>query len=267
MKKSILVAGTVVIALSLMAFSYLNRTKAVVEPAETLADPAPLFEYDLAKIVGPVKNADLVYKVGSRYIHTISKANLHSAKSITDIFPKKDFEAKGYYRKATISIFKNGVKTTEVGEDASLTEAQIKLLQSTDYAQNIQVSALYQYEQTEGRNRSYDVVMYFVSITPEREAEYAEGYDALIHYLRENSKKETAVIQNGHLKPGQFNFTVTKDGTIEQVQLKSTSGYETVDDALIDLIKEMPGKWKPAIDANGNEIDQELTFFFGLDGC
>ena len=148
-----------------------------------------------------------------------------------------------------------------------LTEAQLKLLQSTDYSSSVQVSALYEYERPEGRNRSYDAVMHFLSITPAWEAEFAEGYDALINYLRENSKEHTAHIHKQQLKGGQFSFTVTKEGNLEQVEMKSTSGYEEVDQVLIELLKEMPGKWKPAMDAEGNKIDQELTFFFGLEGC
>ncbi len=267
MKKSILIVGTLVVGLSLMAFSFLSRNKAEVVFAADTIKPAPLYEYNLADIVGSMKNSDLVYKVGSRYNHTISKVDLHRAKSITDVLPKQEFESKGFYRKATISVFENDVKMTELGEEALFTEAQIKLLQSTDYSSNVQVSALYEYEQTEGRNRSYDAVMYFLSITPEKEAEFAEGYDALISYLRENSKEHTTTIHKQQLKGGQFSFMVTKEGTIEKVELKSTSGYQEIDQVLIDLLKEMPGKWKPAIDANGEKIDQALTFFFGLEGC
>ncbi|NRB46346.1 MAG: hypothetical protein HRU41_01645 [Saprospiraceae bacterium] len=267
MKKSILIFGTLAVGLSLMAFSFLNRNKPeVVSPGDT-TKPAPLYEYNLTDLIAPIKNADLVYKVGSRYLQTISKVDLHAAKSITDILPEKEFESKGFYRNATISVFKNDVKTTELAEDAVLTEAQIKLLQSTDYSSNVQVSALYEYERPEGRNRSYDAVMHFLSITPSREAEFAEGYDALINYLRENSKDHTAHIHKQQLKGGQFSFTVTKEGKLEQVEMKSTSGYEEVDQVLINLLKELPGKWKPAMDANGHKIDQEMTFFFGLEGC
>ncbi len=267
MKKSILIVGTLVVGLSFMAFSFLNRPKVVVEPVEKAVDPAPLFDYDLANIIGPLKNADLVYKVGSRYIHTISKAELDRAKSITDILPEQEFKSKGYYRNIQISVFENGKKVTELGDDALINEAQKKLLQSTDYTSEIQVSALYEYEQTAGKNRSYDAVMNYISIIPQREAAFTEGYDALINYLRENSKEHTSIIHKQQLRGGQFNFTVTKEGTVEQVELKSTSGYEEVDQVLIDLLENLPGKWKPAMDANGNKIDQELTFFFGLDGC
>lgn len=267
MKKSILIFGTLLVGLSLMAFSFLNRTKAVVEPAEAPATPAPLFEYDLADIVGPIKPSDLVYRVGSRNIHTISQVDLYNAKSVTDILPEQDFESKGFYRNIQISVYEDDKKVTESGEEAQLNEAQIKLLQSIDYASNIQVSALYEYEQVEGRNRSYDAVMSYISMVPQEEAEFTGGYDALIEYLKENSKELTTNIYRDKLKSGQFRFTVTKEGTIGQVELRSSSGYEAIDRTLIDLIKEMPGSWKPATDNNGNKIDQELIFFFGLEGC
>ncbi|NET32568.1 MAG: hypothetical protein F6K19_11235 [Cyanothece sp. SIO1E1] len=267
MKKSILIVGTLVVGLSFMAFSFLNRPKAAVAPVEKAANPAPLFDYDLANIIGPLKNADLVYKVGSRYIHTISKVDLDRAKSITDILPEQEFESKGFYRNVQISVYENGKKVTELGEDALINEAQEKLLHSTGYSSDIQVSALYEYEQTAGRNRSYDAVMSYISIVPQREAEFTEGYDALIQYLRENTQDLTTNIYKDKLRSGQFSFTVTKEGTIDEVKLRSSSGYEAIDQAFIDLLKEMPGKWKPAVDVNGNTIDQQLIFFFGMDGC
>lgn len=267
MKKSILIFGTLLVGLSLMAFSYLNRNKAVAKSVEETTEPAPLFEYDLTDIIGPIKQSDLVYRVGSRNIHTISEADLLTVKSVTDILPKQEFQSKGYYRNIQISMYQDGKKVTEVGDDALLNEAQIKLLQSAGYSGNIQVSALYEYEQTAGRNRSYDAVMSYVSVVPQEEAKFMEGDDALIQYLKENSKALTTNIYRDKLKSGQFSFTVTKEGTIDQVKLRSTSGYESIDQAFLDLIKAMPGKWEPAIDAKGNKIDRELIFFFGLEGC
>ena len=267
MKKSILVFGTLLIGLSFMAFSYLNRNKAEAISAEETREPAPLYEYDLVDIIGSIKNSDLVYKVGSRYIHTISQADLHSAQSITDILPKQEFDAKGFYRNVQISVYENGKKVTALGEDALINDAQRELLHTTGYASNLQVSALYEYEQTAGRNRSYDAVMYYISIIPEEGAEFAEGYDALINYLKENSQELTTNLYKDKLRSGQFSFTVTKEGTIDQVEMKSSSGYEAIDQTFMDLIKQMPGRWNPAVDANGKKIDQQLTFFFGLEGC
>lgn len=267
MKKSILIFSTLLVGLSLMAFSFLNRNKTSVVATAQASSTAPLFEYDLANMLKPEADFELVYKVGSRYMYTISKTDLHQAKSILDILPQNAAEKTGTFQKVKVTLYDDGEGVSELGDQATLNAAQIDLLQTTNYASSLQVSAIYQDEQTKARRRTYDSLIYYLSITPEQEAEFAEGYDALIRYLKENSKEETAIIRKDQLKPGQFSFIVTKEGTISQVELKSSCGYKSVDQALLDLIEGMPGKWKPAIDADGNKIDQELIFFFGVDGC
>ena len=115
------------------------------------------------------------------------------------------------------------------------------------------------------RNR-WDYV-YYLTVIPEKEAAYASGHDALIAYLKENSKDKTAIIKEDKLQPGKVNFTITKNGTIANVKLTSTSGYTSVDKALIELITYMPEKWDPATNSKREKVDQELVFFFGLAGC
>jgi outer membrane biosynthesis protein TonB len=83
----------------------------------------------------------------------------------------------------------------------------------------------------------------------------------------ENSKAATAIIREDKLRSGQFSFTVTKKGTVENVLLIATSGYPSVDEALIDLVSNMPDKWIPATNSVGEKVDQEFVFVFGKQGC
>jgi hypothetical protein len=73
----------------------------------------------------------------------------------------------------------------------------------------------------------------------------------------ENSKAATAIIREDKLRSGQFSFTVTK----------KASGYPSVDEALIDLVSNMPDKWIPATNSVGEKVDQEFVFVFGKQGC
>ena len=108
---------------------------------------------------------------------------------------------------------------------------------------------------------------YFITVVPEKQAEYIGGQNLLIDYLRANSNPHTTGIEQKNLKPGQYTFTVNKEGSISKARLGTSSGYPEVDNILLDLIRNMPGKWIPATNSQGERVEQEYVFFFGVDGC
>ena len=215
---------------------------------------------------------DLIYNVDSRFMATITKEKLHRAKSVLDIVPKKAEWSKISFQNMTIAVLRDENEIREQGDDEVLNAAQIKLLQSADYSTDFYVKGKGRKKGTgplglkELEKEESDFV-YYLTVIPEKEAEYTTGYDALITYLKENSKAATAIIQQDKLKPGKVHFIVTKEGKIEHVSLESTSGYPTVDEKLVELVKNMPGKWQPAENSTGEQVDQEFVFFFGLEGC
>lgn len=107
----------------------------------------------------------------------------------------------------------------------------------------------------------------YLAVIPEKQAEYEGGRDALMEYLKENSREARASQQMDKLKPFKLFFTVTKKGTIENVKLGGTSGYLAIDNTMIELITKAPGKWKSAENSKGEKEDQELVVSFGLTGC
>lgn len=111
-----------------MVFSFLNWLKVVVELVEKVVDLVFLFDYDLVNIIGLLKNVDLVYKVGLRYIYIILKVELDCVKLIMDIFFEQEFKLKGYYWNIQIFVFENGKKVIELGDDVLINEVQKKLL-------------------------------------------------------------------------------------------------------------------------------------------
>ncbi|NND50902.1 MAG: hypothetical protein HKN54_00765 [Flavobacteriaceae bacterium] len=60
---------------------------------------------------------------------------------------------------------------------------------------------------------------------------------------------------------------MTKDGTISDARIQSTSGYIEVDNKLIELILKTTGAWVPAKNSEGEHVDQELVVTFGNMGC
>ncbi len=107
----------------------------------------------------------------------------------------------------------------------------------------------------------------YLTIVPEKQALYVNGMDALIDYLKESNKENTAIVRRSELKPGQLYFTVNKEGTISNVELITTSGYPYIDKILAELITNAPGEWEPAENSKEEKVDQKLILSFGAMGC
>ena len=258
MKRSILIICAILITISITAFGYL-------EWSDTVADQDEISDNE--NIIDIRTATDLLYNVDSRFIHTITKESLNKAKSIIDILPEKATESIESYQAVKVSIIHGDKETSETGDGDLLNTAQLKLLQATDYSTNIHIRANYKSKKAGTSELENDYLVYYMTIIPEKEAEYISGRDALIAYLKENSKEKTAIIKQDQLEPGKVSFTITKKGTVSNIKLTSTSGYPSVDKTLVELITNMPENWHPATNSKGENVDQELIFFFGLEGC
>lgn len=265
MQKSILISCTAFFVLCFTACGY-TQSNTIMNPEETASTNILVFERNLTAGVDELINLDLIYKVESRFMTRITKEKLHNAKSIIDILPKKATQFMETYENVRVSILGNDGEITEIGVSEILNEAQLKLLQSADYSTNFHINADCKQKTEFGKLYDYDLV-YYMTVVPEKEAEFTGGQDALIQYLKTNTQETTTVITKDKLQPGKVNFTVTKDGKITNVKLDSTSGFPSVDEKLIETIENMPKKWTPATNAKGENVDQELVFFFGLEGC
>lgn len=267
MKKSTLIISTVLLAMGLMAFGFSNwdGTNTGLEIQKCIKEVETTSE--LANLKKENEKLDLLYDVDSRFIATITKKDLHNAQSIIDILPENATVASAKYKYARVSILEDVTETeSEQGLNEILNDAQKKLLQTVDYSTNIYIRADFKVGNEFFETPQNDYLTYFITVVPEKEAEFSKGQDALLDYLRENSKEETSIITSDKLKAGKVHFTITKEEEIANVYLSSTSGYESVDKALIKLIKNMPS-WNAATNSKGEKVDQELIFFFGLKGC
>jgi hypothetical protein len=266
MKKSAIMFCTVLTSFSLMAFGYMNWSNPKVCNNETSCVKKVDSDDGLAISCYKQNDLDLVYQVSSRFINLITEENLHNAKSIIDILPNKATRSVETYSNVTVAVIHDEGEITEINEDEFLSPAQLKLLQTTDCTSNLHITANYKNKNEESNYYSNELV-YYMSVLPEKQAEYAEGYDALIEYLKTNSEEKTSIIKKEKLKPGKVSFTITTEGLVTDVKLTSTSGYTTVDKTLVELITTLPGQWHSATNLKGEKVNQELVFFFGLVGC
>ena len=247
MKKNVLIFSTTIIALSLSALGFISWSDSGANQGA-----APEFIYD----------------IDCRYGTSITKEKLHKAKSVSDILPKEADWSKYPVHTLNVTLLHDGSETTETGDNLTLNKAQAQLLRSTDYSESFRLVATCQdqHKAVPDREEAYHLT-YFITVTPEKEAEYKGGEDALIAYLKKKSKKETVAVKEDQLRLGQVSFIVTKDGTIANAKLSSSSGYPSIDKIMVELISTLPKKWDPATNPKGEKVDQEFVFSFGRGGC
>lgn len=213
---------------------------------------------------------DFVYKVESRFLSTITKEDLENARTILDIMPPfVDGDNIESFGNIMLSTFhddrKNEIKIT--GDSEVLTDDQLRLIKTMDYGSNFYITGHYHRKNGNDWGQKKDSLVRYFTINPNKPATYEKGEDALIQYLKANSMETISVAQKGKLQPGKISFTVTKKGVVNQIQLDNTSGYDSIDDKMMELIRNMPGMWAAATNASGEKVDQKLVFFFGLMGC
>lgn len=267
MKKNILIFCTVITILSLIIFGFINRNDSVTYPIEIASNAVDSDAFVVEDFNMKVFD-DFIYDVGPRF-WPIKKIDVDKARSIIDFLPTEQTQWVVNYNSVVVIIIKEDWNSNivEIGNSGVLTDAQVKLLQSLDYSTNFKIRADYLGKNMDTGNLEDSYSTPHLTIVPEKQAVYVSGKDALIEYLKENSKKSRINVQAEKLQPARLFFTVTKNGAIENVKLDRTSNYPSVDKTMIELIIKAPGKWEPAENSKGEKVDQELVISFGLMGC
>lgn len=264
MKKKILFFCGIVSILSLTGYTIIRDSHPKVSSKGSCF---PLDD-EVEAILNNKVYSDFFYSIGNRFLG-VKKETLVKAKSITDFLPKEETNHVVTYKSVSVIIFNNAAypEVGETGSNEKLTAAQQELLQSSDYSTNFYVRADFlEKDEFSGKLKESYFTPY-LTIVPEKEARYIPGTDSFIEYLKTNNKENTANLDERKLKAAKLYFTVNKNGDITKVSLDSSSGYASIDEKIIELLHEAPGKWEPAENAKGEKVDQELVISFGIIGC
>jgi hypothetical protein len=271
MKKNILIFSTAIATFLLTAFAFSTRTNTAKNQEVSSCSQSVLSDNE-AVIVSKIQAVpDLYYNVGNRW-SVMTKEGLIKAKSLSDLVPGEKNKMRDSYKNVLLAVLHNDkdvrdIKTSAIGQSKILNAAQLALLRSCDYSTNLRITALSQVKDVNTGMFEDDSLVYYMTIIPETEAVFEGGFNALIEYLRESSKDRVAIIEEDKVQPGKVFFTVTKNGTIENIKLVATSGYPSVDKELVRIVTRMPEKWNPALNSEGEKVDQEFVFSFGSMGC
>jgi len=267
MKKSIMFFA-VLITLSITVFSFMNWNDSEADQLATLVIEDSTIDTQSKEKINKKIDAGFIYGVGPRF-RPITKRDLDNINFFSDYIGEEHSQRIVSYKSLSVIIL-DGDKKTDVRETSKngfFTTSQIKLLQSSPYSTNILIWAEYQ-----GKNKITGELedthwTPYLTIVPEKQAMFLSGKKTLIRYLNEKSKEVRINVQADKIKPAKLFFTVTKNGTIENVKIDRTSGYPLIDKTMIELITNLSGKWESAKNFKGEKVDQELVISFGTIGC
>jgi len=268
MKKNIIIICIVVLTLSLTTFSFINSKDSVTALAETSnVDPVvndkPIAEKSTEKTVAP-----FFLQIGTRF-KGYKKAALDKVRSFDDFIAEEHAGRIVSYKSLSVTVIENDKETKikETENSGVLSTAQLELLQSSDYSTNLLISAKYTEKSFDTGELQESIWTPYITVVPEKQAAYSWGDEALIYFLEKHSKEAISDLAQDKLQSGQLYFTVSKDGTVSNAEIISTSGFPNVDEMVKELIFKLPGNWQPAETTNGEKVDQTLVVSFGKGGC
>lgn len=270
MKKRIIISTTIVAILGILLFGFTNlkskeaKEIAATEPIEPLIENNAFF--------GPYEKPfpNLYYGVDARF-GAVKKSDIQNATSIYDFISEEEKSRIIAITSVNLIIIKNNEQSEiqESGTTDKLTDAQLQLLKSTDYFNHFTIRTEFKGKDKETGKIKDLFYGPHITVVPDHQAQYVTGKEALLNYFKDNSRKDMNIVSTEKLNAIKISFIVNKEGKVTHVKHDAMStGYPSIDEKLMALVKNIPGEWIPAQKANGEKINQEFVFTFGLaDGC
>jgi hypothetical protein len=265
MKKNIIIFSITLAILSLLFFGFTNwniakNGAAILQDHKSLA-----FEQSVNKNI-----PDLYYGVDTRFA-AVKKSDVDKATTIYDFLNEGEKQQIAHINSVRLVMVKDNQLSNSraLSTNDQLTDEQLKILKSTDYFNHFTIRTEFQGKNKETGQLEDRFFSPHITVVPDKQAVYKDGNDVLINYFKDNSLESMNVINGNDLGAIKISFIVTKAGLVTDVKHDAmTTGYSSIDEKLIELVKTIPGEWTPAENSNGEKMDYEFVFTFGpRDGC
>ena len=209
---------------------------------------------------------DLMFEVRGKYTRGISKEKLMSPKTMSDIRPGYPSSMIEGYTSTEIAVITHGQTSKAIGVNETLTAEQQSLLQTADVGSNIEVNVGYIHQNPVTLIPDIRQMHFVITVVPEVEAAYPGEHQELISYLKKNAIEKIPVSFSKEMKMTLIHFTVTEEGKVSNATIIESSKDPEIDKVLLKAIRKMPD-WKPAVNAEGINVEQEFEFSVGNGGC
>lgn len=209
---------------------------------------------------------DLSFEIRGKYTRGVSLEKLSVAETMIDIRPGYPSSWIEGYTSTQVSVTTKGKVRSATGINDTLSAEQQNLLQMADVGSDIVVDIGYIHQNPVTLFPDIRNINFAMTVVPEVEATFPEGYQALISYLEQNAMDKISEDFTKEMRTVVINFTVTKAGEIANVRVSKSSDDPEIDKLLLRVINKMP-QWNPAEDDEGRKIEQEFEFIVGNIGC
>lgn len=202
-------------------------------------------------------------------LSNISQEKLITATFFNDVIPNYP----AYYStiidfvSVEICVTSSGKTLKAASTSEKLTTAQKTILNAADFGTEVVIQTKFKYKDPSNDNLgSGDKIKnmnFSVMVLPEIQAEFPGGYDTMTTYLKENVIKKFSEVtkfdkdQPINMPRVNLAFTVNEDGRITDARIIKPSNDLRMDNLLLDAVNKMPN-WKPAENANGTKVKQEI---------
>lgn len=209
-----------------------------------------------------IQNDDLSYVVREKQNRTIVKGELEKAKSIEDLIPNYPSSWITDYVSVEVTTISNGETRTAASPNDILSREQKELLQSAKMSADLIIDVKYKSKNGANNKMETNEMNVLMTVIPDVQAKYIGGYEVMIQYLKENSKKAVSKIKLEQFQQLTVTFTVNEQGSTENARMIQASGNAEVDQLLMDVLHGMP-KWKPAENSKGEQVKQDFELRIG----
>ncbi|SDS71345.1 hypothetical protein SAMN04515667_2805 [Formosa sp. Hel1_31_208] len=270
MKKHVITVSTILVILSIVIIGFTNWSAKETAEVNLSNKKTLAFENQNMKRSNDNVIPELYYGVDTRFT-AIKKTDLAKVTTIYDFLTDEEAQQIAHINSVKVIIIKDNQQSEmqEYGTDAHLTDAQIKLIRSTEHFNHFTIRTDFKEKHKDTGKMEERFFGPHLTVVPDTQAIYIDGKASLINYLKENSNDDMTIITEGKLGAIKLSFIVTKNGTVSNITHDAmTTGYPSLDEKFIQLLKNIPGKWIPAENSKGEKVDQELVFTFGpVNGC
>lgn len=208
---------------------------------------------------------DVRYEVRKAYSRPVTEEALMSAKSWSDISPGYPSSWITEYVSTEVTGSSNGKVINAKGNNETLSDEQLMLLQTADTGTDLIVDINYKYTNPITGNLDPRIIHFVLTVDPCVDAQYPGGNAELSKYLDQHAINKIPEELSKTMQSVLIRFMITETGKIVNAQLSGSSSNPDVDKLLIKAIKNMP-KWKPAENINGEKVKQLFEFEVG-NGC